>query len=425
MDPTEKGWFLKYIELRPKTNFENRNTSELAFYKYFQGTGIMFGHPLNLPESLKIDSKAFPVKDRMKVILSETFIFSAENLLQEKWENENFASIIQNQISEFYSSLNNHKNKSILHKISHFSSKNYSAEEWFNTRIKVKSTWKIQFWNMFFYNVLLYTDTLQFIDWLNSKDKFSIDFSSEKEKIRLTALKVIAAAAHANHTIEKEEKRFYNFFLESAELEAEDLKKAKEFLTNYIGLDQIDFDTNIPWLHRKYFLDLAILSLWADKNLGDDEQIFLEQLTQKLHLEIDDLETSQISIESFVLHNWEKIHFLQTKQNYLILSQRLIERLKSISFKYKNQIGNEIGESKELVELLTKSANHDLSVEEKEKIRTQLIDILKSIPAFVYLSLPFTFFTLPIIFKILPKSVFPSAFDENRLMQKKNRKTIG
>lgn len=424
MDPTEKGWFLKYIELRPPFESNQTNDSENSLYNYFQNTGIMYGHPLNIPDKIKINYKEYPVKERMKVILAETFIYSIENIYSKHLTSKNFTDKVQEIISNFYT-----LQKEEISSLSTFFSINKSAkqnpEEWFNKRIYIKSKWKIHFWNLFFYNILLYADTLQFTDWLRCTDSPNYNFSTEKTEIRITALKVIAAAANCNQHIEEEEKRFYNFFLESAELDSTHYKKAKDYLNTIKDVEDIQLKKNASWLQRKYYLDLAILCLWADKNIGEEEEIFLKKLCKNLELNEEDLESSRVAIESFVLNNWENIHFLKSKQHYSVLSQRLVERLKSISFKYKNQIGNEISESKELVELLAKSTNHDLTIEEKEKIRLQLIDILKSIPTFVYLSLPFTFFTLPIIFKILPKSVFPSAFDENRLMQKKNRKTIG
>jgi hypothetical protein len=40
------------------------------------------------------------------------------------------------------------------------------------------------------------------------------------------------------------------------------------------------------------------------------------------------------------------------------------------------------------------------------------MDILKTIPAFVIIALPFTFITLPTLLALLPKSAFPSSFQE-------------
>lgn len=424
MDPTEKGWLLKYLELRSQTEIFPW-TKEIEFYNYLKNTGLMYGHPLNLPSEIKIDSSKFPVKERMKVIFTESLVSSVFTFIDKHSMPETDMEKVEKLIAEFYN-LNTEKSKSYeLGELLKFNSKTTkSAEKWLNNRISIKSRWNLQFWNVFFYNVLLYADTLQFIDWLKNSESVTYSFAEEKRKLRLTALQIIAAASNCNQVMDKEEERFYRFFLESSELEKTDLATAEKYLHSVKAVEQIEISSDASWLKRKYFLDLAILSLWADKTIAEAEMKFLKNLCLTLKLDEDELNGSLVAIESFVLQNWEKIHFLQSKQPYYVLSQRLVERLSSISLKYKNQLANEISESKDLVELLSKSTHSDLSIEEKERMRLQLTDILKSLPAVAYMCLPFTFFTLPVLFKIIPKSVFPSSFDENRLMHRKNRKIV-
>ena len=45
-------------------------------------------------------------------------------------------------------------------------------------------------------------------------------------------------------------------------------------------------------------------------------------------------------------------------------------------------------------------------LEERERMREKLIQILKTIPTFVIIALPQKFLTLPILLKILPKNLF-------------------
>ena len=69
--------------------------------------------------------------------------------------------------------------------------------------------------------------------------------------------------------------------------------------------------------------------------------------------------------------------------------------------------------------LLLESQKRPLSLDEKEKVRTQLIEILKSIPAFILLVMPMAFLTVPILMKILPRNIFPSSFDPNRMVNRR------
>jgi hypothetical protein len=69
----------------------------------------------------------------------------------------------------------------------------------------------------------------------------------------------------------------------------------------------------------------------------------------------------------------------------------------------------EVQDNEEVVSLLKKARSNELSLEEKELMRRELIHLLKTIPTFVIISLPQRFLTLPILLKILPKNIFSEA----------------
>ena len=79
--------------------------------------------------------------------------------------------------------------------------------------------------------------------------------------------------------------------------------------------------------------------------------------------------------------------------------------------KNKNSLFKEIEESKELVFLLKESTHRKLNNEEKEKVKEQLLDICKSIPALTVFMLPGGAILLPLLIKFIPKFL-PSAFRE-------------
>ncbi|MEN8250351.1 MAG: LETM1 domain-containing protein, partial [Bacteroidota bacterium] len=155
-----------------------------------------------------------------------------------------------------------------------------------------------------------------------------------------------------------------------------------------------------------------ILTIWADQIVTEEERVFIGTLTDELGLSRDELETSMVAIESFVLSNWGNIPFLQSKNTFDDIRSRFVDRMSKVMDKNKNQIGEEIRESKELMDLLVKSTKAELTEEEQIKVRAQLIDILKLLPTFVIIALPGSFLTLPLLLKILPKSALPTAFQE-------------
>ncbi|MDH3711462.1 MAG: LETM1 domain-containing protein, partial [Cyclobacteriaceae bacterium] len=142
------------------------------------------------------------------------------------------------------------------------------------------------------------------------------------------------------------------------------------------------------------------------------EHLLVQILGKKLQFTDEDISSSLLAVESFVLDNWQGMHYLLGKHNMERVSNRFVWRLKSFINKNKDYVVQEIRESKELVALLGKSRKNALTETEKQVVSEQLMDILKTIPTFVIIALPFTFITLPIMLSLLPKSAFPSAFQE-------------
>ena len=74
----------------------------------------------------------------------------------------------------------------------------------------------------------------------------------------------------------------------------------------------------------------------------------------------------------------------------------------------------ELSESKELVVLLGQSTLRELTKGEKKKVKTQLLDICKSIPSLAIFLLPGGGVLLPLLIKLIPE-LLPSAFNENKI----------
>ncbi|MFC4269280.1 LETM1 domain-containing protein [Polaribacter marinivivus] len=91
-----------------------------------------------------------------------------------------------------------------------------------------------------------------------------------------------------------------------------------------------------------------------------------------------------------------------------------VEEIKELLHRNKLRLYQELSQSKEAMHLIRKSTHAKLTPEEKEKIKIQLIDICKSIPALAVFLLPGGALLLPLLIKLIP-DILPSAFrdDEN------------
>ncbi len=89
-----------------------------------------------------------------------------------------------------------------------------------------------------------------------------------------------------------------------------------------------------------------------------------------------------------------------------------VEEIKVLLHKNKLRLIQELSQSKEAMQLIRKSTHSKLSIEEKEKIKIQLLDICKSIPALAVFLLPGGALLLPLLIKLIP-DILPSAFRED------------
>ncbi len=126
------------------------------------------------------------------------------------------------------------------------------------------------------------------------------------------------------------------------------------------------------------------------------------------------LKQSIQDIDDFYSQNDNRIASLGSRnfvQSFYDNSSQMVIKLISRNSK---RLVKELRQSKELMVLLTKSTQRDLTDEEHKKIQEQLMDIFKSIPSLAIFLLPGGAILLPLFIKFIPK-LLPSAFDDNRI----------
>ncbi|WP_438972769.1 LETM1 domain-containing protein [Polaribacter sp.] len=89
-----------------------------------------------------------------------------------------------------------------------------------------------------------------------------------------------------------------------------------------------------------------------------------------------------------------------------------VEEIKVLLQKNKSRLRQELMQSKEAMFLIKKSTHSKLTEEEKVKIKIQIIDICKSIPALAVFLLPGGSLLLPLLIKLIP-DILPSAFRDD------------
>ncbi len=416
MKPSEKGWLKKYLDFRKdilgELISEKRKSShpEHSLYRLIQPTGLMYGHAVGVLDSP--DKEQLGEKDKMKLLLAESLI-SSSLLFHDKpvKDPEELSKLMAKTLESIASFYNNVFPELSTPSRSFFGRKKSPlelAEKILDKRIENTAEYSGNFWMQFFHNSLLFLDIFIFGQWIHTNaDRIVSDFFKyEREELRFSVVKIIAAAAHANKKIEFEERKLLDFFLQSAGLSPDKKREAVEIFERGVDVESINLPTNNSWLLKKYFLEMAILTIWADKKVEDQESEFLVHLCNYLDFKNDDLENSMIAIEGFVLEYWEQLGYLQNKQDYNEVSERFIKRLTKLTESNKNRIVGGVKESKTLMNMLRKAKTGELTEEEKQKVQELMIAILKTVPTFVLISLPQRYLTLPVLMKILPSNIF-------------------
>lgn len=90
-----------------------------------------------------------------------------------------------------------------------------------------------------------------------------------------------------------------------------------------------------------------------------------------------------------------------------------LEQAKEILQQNKKVLLQELSESKEAFLLAKKSVHTKLTEEEQKKLKNQLLDICKSVPAFTVFMLPGGAILLPLLIKLIP-DILPSSFKNNQ-----------
>lgn len=422
MRPSERGWLKEYLDFRKDllgelTSEKKRSVHpEHSLYHLIQPTGLMYGQAVDVLDHTELGE--LDEKDKMKLLLAESLI-SSSLLFHDKPVNdpEELSRLMTKTLESIASFYNNVFPELATPSKSLFGRKKSAlemAERILDKRIERTGEYSGNFWVQFFHNSLLFLDIFIFGQWIHTNaDRIVSDFFKyEREELRFSVVKIIAASAHANNKIEFEERKLLDFFLQSAGLTPDKKKEAMQIFDKGIDIENINLPTNNSWLLKKYFLEMAILTIWADKKIEDTESEFLVQLCRYLDFKDEDLENSMIAIEGFVLEHWEQLGYLQNKQDFNEVSERFIKRLTKLTQNNKNRIISEVRESKVLMELLRKAKTQELTEEEKITVQQLMLVVLKTIPTFVIIALPQRYLTLPVLLKVLPSNIFSETLND-------------
>ncbi len=413
LSPNSTGWISKYFDLIDKgelwihiRKFDEINDRKHIHLKCMR-SGIVFGLPTRAIFGHRLNTKNWTTEEKLKVLLMEALLFVHLKTGGKVDKHEFLARLIQ-----FYG---DHNAKSLSQTLLFFK-KEDSVEEKIEKilakRVDIKfNLLDNKWWVNSLNNTFVYLDVILFYDHCMNIAENPLHEYSEFAQEALTA---ITLATYADGEISGVERDLFNVFLASANLSDELRELAKDRFERGATLNDFSDKIKDRWLVKRFLTDISLLTMFSNYEIGLEEMEYAEELREFMDIPKDEMDETVMFIESFIIANREKSKVLDDSASLEKVYGSFTNRWKKILGRNKEKLATELSESKELVQLMKKSMSEDLSPEEKEKVKEQLKDILKSMPAFAVFMIPGGAFLMPMMMKIIP-DLLPSAFKDNEI----------
>jgi hypothetical protein len=144
-------------------------------------------------------------------------------------------------------------------------------------------------------------------------------------------------------------------------------------------------------------------------------------LGHALSLSENEMQESKEMCSTYMLQNQTEILVFQSETETGYVFKAFSKRWIRIIGRNKDKLIQEMRESKELMSLIQKSTKEELSSEEKDQVRTQFLDLIKTMPSLALFLLPGGSLLLPLILKLVPE-LMPSAFKVNEIEKNNDKK---
>ena len=412
-----KNWIRYFFHLHEKGvltigfKFKSDSFGEMIHY-IFNKTGILYGSALsNLYTSHKFVSH-LTKEEKLKLLLFENLFFVYQcNNTKEQIDYNDFLNLLERFYSKF-------EKKISLWDFDSDKEISLKIEKILSERVKIKSNiTKGNYWLNQSTNGLVFVDVLLFSAFLKDGE---IDLVKRYDTFVFNLLYFLTKAAYSDGKIEEKEKRLLGYLLSSSHLK-EDLKQN---LANWISapnqLEQLNLfkGSNLDY---KLIFELCVFVACGTHTVHPNEERNLKKIGKALNLTNLEIEEAFLVGRTFVFKNKGALAILNEDKSSGILLKSIQKKWLLILGRNKEKLFSEIKESKELMDLIGKSAIRELSTEEKDQFKTQFYDILKSMPSLAIFLLPGGAILLPIVIKLFP-DLIPSAFKENIIDDKKDEK---
>lgn len=374
----------------------------------FSQSGIVFGYPSTYIFAREISDQKWTLNEKLCFLLFECHLYIYRSYHRDQdFDQADFI----NKLLEFYE---HHSVKSFSKLFTFFikEAPDEKLEKLLEKRTEIKKNLlDPSKWVSYLSNAFIYLDVILFDEFLGTQKTIN---ESNYEWYAENALYALILSAQADGIIQEQEKIIFEVFLASAQIDG---KKKDEFEDKFYGkiaITDISKEILANELVKRFLLDISILCIYENQEADPDEIEYLRDFCEYIEVNDNDLNETLVMVENFVIKHNEEISFLSSSNAVEKMYGNVSKRWIKILGRNKDKLTVELKQSKELLSLIKKSTREELSKEEKEKVKTQFMDIVKSMPALAIFMLPGGALLLPLVLKIIP-DLLPTAFRDNEI----------
>ena len=391
INPSINGWIEKFIQ-QHAPDIVTYDTDE-SFFRACQKSGLIYGYVVNYHLKTDIEDTKWDAEEKMKVG------FLATLLALFQFQKLDSKTAFLNELLSFYDQISRGK-FSFLNMVLPQSNSYQKLESIINERLQTNDNIVTKNFTHIVTNSMLYIDVLAFEYYLNH-NSINLDFFKNLER-KCLALIIFSLNV-------KKHKSEYDVML--LKMFENSLRYSKVSKINNHEIIDIVFEGNRTELESLYLYEIAHMTLLSDGVVNENEQVFLTEFALKLGLN-KKFQNSGYELVEFIDKYKNNLPFYNLNHPVKQFYTNTQDNIAKLISRNKTRLLKELSESKELVKLLGKSTQNELSFEEKKKVKKQLLDICKSIPSLTIFLLPGGGLLLPILIKFIPQ-LLPSAFNEN------------
>lgn len=394
MNPSATGWIRKHLSYLLKY-LEANPLDEIGMYKKLRSQGFIYGTSVGTLCDEESEQLKWTEEEKTKINLLDALVHTFYDSISNANEQECIKAIL-----EFYNLLENDQKKSGFQFLKESSFE--KLEKQINHRVQTNEPLLKKNFSHLITNALLYIDVLAFEHYL---------LTGENPRAYATNFEAIVIQTVWIALSRKQKKDTYNellvkLFESSVRYNNWPIKNQEELTKLLISVEQ-------P-LEKMYVLDACALAVGNDQVIDSSEMSFVIEICDQLQISYEQRNSALATIVEFIATHEDQISYLKYSNPLQHFYNQTSNTVSTLILRNKSRFIKEIVQSKELAILLSQSTIRELSREEKKIVRSQLLDICKTVPSLAIFLLPGGTILMPLLVKFIPQ-LLPSAFNENKL----------